>query len=439
MFGKQREKSKPEAAVAISLKWSSEFDEVPRQLSITDEPPSTTKQNEKKEDVEIISTVTYSSRKGDTQLKDKGKELKNENEEYVSKSPFEGSDKSYSENDEDDEEYEHDEDQVSSSFDESENENEIDDSEEPPLSRITRRKSVFAEAYNPEEEEDESERIIHAKSDEQRIRLSENVRNIFLFRSLDPDQIGEVLDAMFERKVTENEYVIKQGDDGDNFYVIESGIYNIFVEIDPSGPPKLVGKYEHSGSFGELALMYNLPRAATIQAVTTGSLWAMDRQTFRRIVLNAAYKKRKMYESLLEKVPMLKALQNYERMNLADALVPRIKTAGELIIKQGDAADGMYFVEEGSVRVVMVNSDNQEKEISRVNVGGYFGELALVTKKPRAASVYAVDKVRLAFLDVEAFERLLGPCMDIMKRNIEDYENELLKIFGSQANISDIR
>ncbi|KAB7496089.1 cAMP-dependent protein kinase type II regulatory subunit [Armadillidium nasatum] len=204
---------------------------------------------------------------------------------------------------------------------------------EPPLSRITRRKSVFAEAYNPEEEEDESERIIHAKSDETTHKIERKCEKYL------PDQIGEVLDAMFERKVTENEYVIKQGDDGDNFYVIESGIYNIFVEIDPSGPPKLVGKYEHSGSFGELALMYNLPRAATIQAVTTGSLWAMDRQTFRRIVLNAAYKKRKMYESLLEKVPMLKALQ-----------------------------------------------------ISRVNVGGYFGELALVTKKPRAASVYAVDK-----------------------------------------------
>lgn len=45
----------------------------------------------------------------------------------------------------------------------------------------------------------------------------------------------------------------------------------------------------------------------------------------------------------------------------------------------------------------------------------------------------------ISVLDVEAFERLLGPCMDLMKRNIEDYENELLRIFGSKANISDIR
>ncbi|XP_045594828.1 cAMP-dependent protein kinase type II regulatory subunit isoform X4 [Procambarus clarkii] len=313
------------------------------------------------------------------------------------------------------------------------------DIEEPPLSRFTRRKSVFAEAYDPEEDDDDGERIIHAKSDEQRQRLSEAVKNIFLFRSLDHDQIGEVLDAMFERRVTEGENVIKQGDDGDNFYVIESGVYNIFVKTDSDTEPRSVGKYDNSGSFGELALMYNLPRAATIQAVTSGALWAMDRHTFRRILLKSACKKRKMYEALLENVPMLKTLEKYERLNLADALVPKVYVPGQQIILQGDSADGMYFVEDGTVRITMVKENNEEKEISRVSIGGYFGELALVTKKARAASVYAVGKAKLAFLDVEAFERLLGPCMDLMKRNIEDYENELLKIFGSKANISDIR
>lgn len=322
---------------------------------------------------------------------------------------------------------------------EDEQDEDEEEMEEPPLNRFSRRKSVFAEAYDPEEDDDEGERIIHAKSDEQRQRLSEAVKTIFLFRSLDQDQISEVLDAMFERVVTDAEYVIKQGDDGDNFYVIESGVYNIFVKGDNDPEPKLVGKYENSGSFGELALMYNLPRAATIQAVSSGALWAMDRTTFRRILLKSACRKRRMYETLLENVPMLKTLEKYERMNLADALISKAYDDGELIIMQGDTGDGMYFVEEGTVRVTMTKDDNQETEISRVTVGGYFGELALVTKKARAASVFAVGRTKVAFLDVEAFERLLGPCMDLMKRNIEDYENELLRIFGSKANISDIR
>lgn len=116
------------------------------------------------------------------------------------------------------------------------------------------------------------------------------------------------------------------------FSLILSGIYNAYVGEDN----KHVHTYENRGSFGELALLYNMPRAATIRAVTDGQLWALDRQTFRRILLKSAFRKRKMYETLINSVPMLKALQNYERMNLADALIPKVYGNGEQIIKQGE-------------------------------------------------------------------------------------------------------
>lgn len=325
---------------------------------------------------------------------------------------------------------------------ESPDESVISTEEEPPVTRFSsRRKSVFAETYNPEEDEDDDEgaKVVYPKSDEQRERLAESVKHILLFRALDKEQMQDVLDAMFEKTVKVGENVIKQGDDGDNFYVIERGRFNASVSTEPGGEPKHVHTYDGSGSFGELALLYNMPRAATIQAATEGSLWGMDRQTFRRILLKSAFRKRKMYETLLESVPMLKALQAYERMNLADALVPRQYTDNQMIIKQGDSADGMYFVEEGSVKITITGDSGQEVEINRISKGGYFGELALVTHKPRAASAYAVGNMKLAFLDVEAFERLLGPCMNIMKRNIDDYEDQLVRIFGSKTNITDIR
>ncbi|CAN8002010.1 unnamed protein product [Ixodes hexagonus] len=313
-----------------------------------------------------------------------------------------------------------------------------DEPAEPP-SKFTRRKSVFAEHYDPaEDEDDEGPKVVHPKSDEQRERLSLAVRNILLFKSLDGLQMKEVIDAMFERKVKAGEMVIKQGDDGDNFYVIQNGTYNIFVSTDTE-KNKLVGKYENSGSFGELALMYNMPRAATITAVSEGSLWAMNRQTFRRIVLKSAFKKRKEYEQLLERVPMLKSLNHYERMNLADALTPKTYEDKAVIIRQGDEADGMYFIEEGTVRIAVKKNGGTEMEVSRVGKGGYFGELALLTKKPRAATVYAVGTVKVALLDVSAFERLLGPCKEIMMRNIDQYEEQMVQAFGSKANVSDLR
>uniref|UniRef100_T1E240 cAMP-dependent protein kinase type II regulatory subunit n=1 Tax=Psorophora albipes TaxID=869069 RepID=T1E240_9DIPT len=308
--------------------------------------------------------------------------------------------------------------------------------EEPLVNRYaSRRKSVFAETYDPEaDDDDDGARAIFPKTDEQRARLCDSVKNILLFRSLDKEQMNEVLDAMFEKKVKAGDYIIKQGDDGDNFYVIESGVYKAYVGEDL----KHIHTYNGSGSFGELALLYNMPRAATIQAETDGQLWAMDRQTFRRILLKSAFRKRKMYEALLDAVPMLKTLQNYERMNLADALIPKTYSVGDRIIKQGDAADGMYFIEDGTVSI-RIQQDAGEVEISRLEKGQYFGELALVTHRPRAASAYAVGTVKVAFLDVDAFERLLGPCMEIMKRNIDDYESQLVKIFGSKNNITDIR
>ncbi|CAG5116022.1 unnamed protein product, partial [Candidula unifasciata] len=63
--------------------------------------------------------------------------------------------------------------------------------------------------------------VIHPKSDDQRKRLNDAIKNILLFRSLDDEQMQEVLDAMFEKEVHPGDVIIQQGDDGDNFYVID--------------------------------------------------------------------------------------------------------------------------------------------------------------------------------------------------------------------------
>lgn len=133
-------------------------------------------------------------------------------------------------------------------------------------------------------------------------------------------------------------------------------------------------------------------------------------------------------------------------MSTTDALQSKVFEDGELIIKQGDVADCMYFVEEGRVRIVMRGkpeanhlTGEEEVEVNIIEKGGYFGELALVTHKPRAASAYAMGRVKCAVLDVQAFERLMGPCMDIMKRNIDVYEEQLAAIFGQKVNMDDLR
>ncbi|XP_077328549.1 cAMP-dependent protein kinase type II-beta regulatory subunit isoform X1 [Lithobates pipiens] len=328
----------------------------------------------------------------------------------------------------------------------SENGDEEDDDEEefvaPVISRFSRRASVCAEAFNPDEEDDETEkRIINPKTDDQRQRLQEACKDILLFKSLDQEQMSQVLDAMFEKQVRCGDHIIDQGDDGDNFYVIDRGTYDIYVKID--GEEKCVGGYDNRGSFGELALMYNTPRAATIAATSAGTIWCLDRATFRRIIVKNNAKKRRMYENFIESLPFLKSLDVSERLKVVDVIDTKNYSDGEQIIAQGDGADSFFIVESGEVRITMKSKskadseDNEAVEIARYSRGQYFGELALVTNKPRAASAYAVGSVKCLAMDVQAFERLLGPCMEIMKRNIANYEEQLVALFGTNMDISD--
>ncbi|VDP83962.1 unnamed protein product, partial [Echinostoma caproni] len=241
-------------------------------------------------------------------------------------------------------------------------EDEDDEPMPPPPRNVGRRAGVAAESYDPEKDDESSNiKVVHPKTEAQRQRLTQATKDILLFRCLDDDQMKDVIDAMFERRVSPGDKVITLGEDGDNFYVIESGVYDIIVKI--QGEEKTVGKYDNKGSFGELALMYNTPRAATILAV----LWAMTREVFRSIVLKKAFEKRRMYEELLNQVPILESLSAYERMSIADALKTRIYEDGAQILKQGDPGDEMFFVEDGEVCIKMKRvGETEEKEVTRI-------------------------------------------------------------------------
>lgn len=98
-----------------------------------------------------------------------------------------------------------------------------------------------------------------------------------------------------------------------------------------------------------------------------------DRQTFRRIILRAAYEKRRAHEILIDSVPILETLTEYEKMTLADALICKSYDSGECIFGQGETADGMFLIEEGKVQIVQKNSQGNSKQLSVLSKGQYFG------------------------------------------------------------------
>ena len=120
------------------------------------------------------------------------------------------------------------------------------------------------------------------------------------------------------------------------------------------------------------------------------------------------------------------SLTKYEISQLADSLSTCVFKVGDCIFKQHDYADGMYFIEKGRVRIIQEN-ENKSVEIRILGVGEFFGELSLVNKTKRTASAYVYndkseDKTcKLAFLNLEAFERLIGPTKEFIKYKILSY------------------
>ncbi|KAG6911699.1 hypothetical protein DXG01_007949 [Tephrocybe rancida] len=323
----------------------------------------------------------------------------------------------------------------------------------PPTSAIfARRTSVSAESIAVDSGPDEP-LPVYPKTIDQTRRIKASIANNFIFRDLDEEQETGVLNAMRELKVPRNNVVIRQGDAGEYFYVVESGQLNCYIRPEPLPPTWLTespknlnpedmfvqpGYHPEFGrkvaecttgqSFGELALMYGHPRAATVLSTEPSTLWSLDRITFRTIILKAAHRRRTMYEHFLSTVTLLASLEAAERSKIADALVSKTYHDGEAVVRQGEMGETFFFVEEGEAVVTKLQQDEQG-HVQDINVGhlvkgDYFGELSLLRRAPRAATVSAPrrapggpqTRLKVAALDAPAFTRLLGPLREIMER-----------------------
>lgn len=275
-----------------------------------------------------------------------------------------------------------------------------------PNFNANRRTSVSAEALNPNTfSNDNWKPPVHQLSHEQLTRLNASVIKNFLFSQLDGDSLRTIIFALEEKSYPKDSEIIKQGDEGDFFYIVEKGTVDYLVN------DTVVNTSSDGSSFGELALMYNSPRAATVIAKSDCIVWALDRMTFRRILLEGTAKKRSLYENFLKEVPVLQSLSSYERSKLADALNTQIFKSGENVVTEGEAGENFYFIEDGTAEVVK----NGQGVVTTLKKGDYFGELALLYDSPRQATVRAITPLKAVCLNKNGFQRLLGPAVDILK------------------------
>ena len=214
------------------------------------------------------------------------------------------------------------------------------------------RSGVSAEVYGMFHKKENFVARVIQKTPEQIQRIKSSVIHSFLFGNLEPKDLEVVINAMEEKRYKKGENIITQGDNGDCLYFVEEGNLNCFKKFQGHDEPKLVKKYQPGDAFGELALLYNAPRAATITAESNEVItWVLDRETFNHIVKEAAQKKREKYENFLKNVEILSTIEPYELMQISDALKTATFKKGDYIIKEGEMGDVFYILEEGECEV----------------------------------------------------------------------------------------
>jgi cAMP-dependent protein kinase regulator len=297
---------------------------------------------------------------------------------------------------------------------------EIPESMKKPEGQMSKmRTSVSAEAYGAWNQKKDFDPTKHQypKTDEQKQRLKATLAKSFLFSSLEGKDMDTVILAMKEKVVSEKERLIQQGEDGDYLFVIEEGTIECLKKME-DGTEKCVKTCEPGDCFGELALLYNCPRAASVDSKAKCVLWQLDRETFNHIVKEAASKKRDRYDAFLATVPLLKQLESYERSQIADGLCRETYEDGAQVVVEDEPGDKFFIIESGEACA-------EKKGVGKVmdyQVGDYFGELSLLRNQPRAATVKAKGPLTVLSLPRGSFKRLLGPLDDILSRSAAKYE-----------------
>eukprot|EP00804_Cyclotella_cryptica_P000088 CCRYP_013726-RA/>CCRYP_013726-RA protein AED:0.42 eAED:0.42 QI:94/1/0.4/1/0.75/0.6/5/0/398 len=293
------------------------------------------------------------------------------------------------------------------------------DEQQPPR-RKKRRESVCAEKIQSEGKDFELNII--DKSAQESSRILQILKNNLFFSHLDEIQMDQVVHAMFLVDKQDGDIIINQGDDGDNFYIIDAGSVDVFIKtIGSDDDANMVKTCMAGDSFGELAIMYNAPRAASCIAKGDVRLWALDRVAFKVILMKTTTAQRESYRGFLTKVPIFSELTEYEILTIADALLEECFEDNVTICNQGDIGDKFYLIKDGTAVCSKTGPDGTVIKVAELSSGSYFGEISLLTTKSRQATVTSQGLLKCLSLDRRTFNRVMGPLQDILMRNIEHY------------------
>ncbi|KAK2856252.1 hypothetical protein Q5P01_004987 [Channa striata] len=224
-------------------------------------------------------------------------------------------------------------------------------------------------------------------------------KNDFLSR-LDDEQLGMMVDLLAVCNLKPGDEVIKEGTEGDSMYIVAAG------ELVVTQAGQELRTLSTGDIFGELAILYNCKRTATVKAKTVVRLWCMERQTYRGIMTIKSKKKREQLMGFLKTSRTLKDLNDVQLSKIIDSMEEVKYQDKDVIVQEGTEGNTFYIILKGEV-LVTKNVNGQQKQIRRMLKGEHFGEQALIREVLRTATCTADGPVTCFAIDKEVFEETI--------------------------------
>lgn len=260
------------------------------------------------------------------------------------------------------------------------------------------RAAVMAPEPVPEELDIPDSRV--HKSDSETAQIIKAIGKSDFLSRLDEEQINMMVEMMTSLNFSPGDEIITEGTEGDRLYIVAEG------ELRVMQAGRDLRTLTSGDVFGELAILYNCKRTASVKAVTIVKLWCIERQTYRSIMTNKSKKKREQIMGFLKTARTLKALNNVQLSKIIDCMEEVKFVNNEVIVQEGTEGDSFYIILKGEV-LVTKKVNGQQKVIRKMGEGEHFGELALIREILRTATCTAVGNVTCFSIDKEVFEETI--------------------------------
>mmetsp|Transcript_19129 Transcript_19129/g.27207 ORF Transcript_19129/g.27207 Transcript_19129/m.27207 type:complete len:816 (+) Transcript_19129:184-2631(+) len=254
---------------------------------------------------------------------------------------------------------------------------------------------------------------VFSKSHDEKEFLEKVLSDNFIFSGLTPQESSLLVNAMQPHHANTNDIIIKQGDIGDFFYVLKKGKVVFLVE------GNTVGEATDGATFGELALLYDAPRAATVKALTDCTMYRVDQNTFRTMLANNKAQSEKKRLDLLKQVEIFKDVENAALTKIAEAMTPLVMHDGSVIVRKGDVGEVFYIIEGGQVKISDIGLGDAKYVDQVLKSGEFFGERALVTGEKRAANATAMGDCSLLCISKDTFETIIGSLEKLISNSMD--------------------